>query len=194
MYRHEKTYSANALKRIPVPIEDIRKLQFFIKEGQNTAITEPSDPKRQGALWHSLEEMLSAHPCVYVDFNDVNTICDLTEKIIEECRKMFSVYGIDMNITEADCSDDYHGLNKALKILQETAERLGADVFFVLRNYTYVLKIDEGERIQAHMRSVLQHQDNVVCIFTGRDKQQLNKIFMNPAAPFFRFVRIVGLR
>ena len=168
-------------------------MQFLIEEGQSIAIVEPSDPKRQNALWHSLEEMLSAHPYIYVDFDDVNTICDLTEKITEACKKTVSLYNIDMDIAEADCSDDYYGLDKALKMPQEIAERLGRNVCFVLRNYTHILMISDSKQIQAHMRSVLQHQDNVVCVFTGGDRQQLNRIFMTPDAPFFRFVMIVDI-
>jgi len=174
--------------------KQLRELQIYVEIGQSIAIIEPSDPERKEALQQFEDEILLHQPTVYIDFSRIDNICDLVKKISDQCEKIVLKYdSAKTDIFKADCTDDYYGLDKALNMLQEISEQIGKSVFFMLKNYTHVLDIKDGARMQEHMRSVLQHQQDVICIFTGKDKAQLNEIFLNSAAPFFRFATIVDM-
>lgn len=174
--------------------KQLRELQIYAEIGQNIAIVEPVDPEKKEILRQFEKEILLVQPTIYIDFNKIDNICDLTKNILEQCERIVLNYDlVNIDIAKVDCADDYYGLDKALNMLQEISEQIGKSVFFMLKNYTHVLKIKDGERIQEHMRSILQHQQNVLCIFAGKEKQSLNKIFMNPAAPFFRFAKIIDM-
>ena len=174
--------------------KQLREFQIYVEMEQNIAIAEPSDPEKKEILKQFEEEILLVQPTIYIDFDKIDNICDLTKKILEQCESIVLKYdSVKIDIVKVDCTDNYYGLDKALNILQEISEQIGKNVFFILKNYTHILEIKDAERIQEHMRSVLQHQENVLCIFTGREKQLLNKIFMSPTAPFFRFVKIMDM-
>jgi hypothetical protein len=173
--------------------KQLRELQIYAEIGQNIAIVEPVGPEKKEILRQFEEETFLVQ--LTIDFDKIDNICDLTKKILEQCESIVSIdEPVNADIVKADCTDDYYGLDKALNMLQGISEQIGKSVFFILKNYTHVLKIKDGERIQEHMRSVLQHQENVLCIFTGKEKALLNEIFMNPVAPFFRFVKIIDMR
>jgi len=174
--------------------KQLRELQIYAEIGQNIAIVEPVDPEKKEILKQFEKEILLVQPTIYIDFNKIDNICDLTKRILEQCEAIVSVDNpVNLDISKVDCADDYYGLDKALNMLQKISEQLGKSIFFMLKNYTCVLKIKDGQRIQEHMRSVLQHQKDVLCIFTGTDKEKINEIFLNPAAAFFRFAKIIDM-
>ena len=168
----------------------LKKLQTYIETGQSIAVVEPSDHETKQEMERFIGKTALEYPTVYVDFNTIEDSCDLAKTIFGQCKKIIR----ERDIAEPDCVNSYHALDSALNLLEEAAEQSDENVCFVLRNYTNVLKIDDGRRIQEHMRAVLQHQHNVCCVFTGTNKALVNEIFMKPDAPFFRFARIADLR
>ena len=168
------------------------KLQIYFQMGQSIAIVNPMDPRKKEIIKLFEDEVLSARDTIYVDFNEVKISCDLAKIIVEQCVKIVSKYNdIEINISDIDYKDDYRCLDRTLNLSEEIAKQINKHVVFIAKNYTHVLNLDEGKRIQEHMRAIFQHQYNVKTIFTGESKEALNKIFMNSSAPFFRFVEII---
>ena len=171
-----------------------RELQIYFDMGQNIAIVEPVKLEKKEIIKQFKEKILSEQETVYIDFSQIDNICDLAKNILGQCESIVLTYKlVKINITKVDCTDDYYVLDKALNMLQEVSEQISKDIVFILKNYTNVLKIKDGKRMQEHMRSVLQHQENILCVFIGENKELLNEIFMNPSAPFFRFVKMIDI-
>jgi len=168
------------------------KLQIYFEIGQSIAIVNPTDLRKKEIVRLFEKEILEEWDTVYVDFNKVGKPCDLARIIAKQCVEIVSKYkDVELNIENIDYEDDYHCLNRTLNLSDEIAKQINKHVIFIAKNYTHVLSLDEGERIQEHMRAIFQHQYNVKTIFTRESKEALNKIFMNSSAPFFRFAEII---
>jgi len=168
------------------------KLQIYLETGQSIAIVNPIELRKKEIVKLFEKEVLKEWDTVYVDFNKVEKSCDLARIITRQCVKIISKYkDIEINIDGIDYEDDYRCLDRTLNLSEEIAKQINKHVVFIAKNYTNVLRLNEGKRIQEHMRSIFQHQYNVKTIFTGESKEALNTIFMNPSAPFFRFAQII---
>ena len=168
------------------------KLQIYFEMGQSIAIVNPMDPRKKEIVKLFEEEVLSEWDAIYVDFSEVKKPCDLAKIIEEQSTRIVSKYNdIEIDIANIDYEDDYHCLDRTLNLSEEIAKQMNKHVVFIAQNYTHVLNLSDGERMQEHMRSIFQHQYNVKTIFTGESKESLNKIFMNSSAPFFRFAEII---
>ncbi|SFV56001.1 hypothetical protein MNB_SV-3-157 [hydrothermal vent metagenome] len=168
------------------------KLQIYFEMGQSIAIVNPMDLRKKEIVNFFEKEVIEEWDTVYVDFNEVEKPCDLARIIAEQCVEIISKYkDVKINIAEIDYEDDYHCLDRTLNLSEKIAKQINKHVVFIAKNYTNVLSLDEGKRMQEHMRAIFQHQYNVKTIFTGESKEALNKIFMNSSAPFFRFAEII---
>jgi len=168
------------------------KLQIYFQMGQSIAIVNPMDPRKKEIIKLFEDEVLSEWDTIYVDFNEVKKPCDLAKMIVEQSMGIISKYNdIEIDIENIDYKDDYRCLDRTLNLSEEIAKQMNKHVLFIAKNYTHVLSLDAGKRIQEHMRSIFQHQYNVKNIFTGESKEAFNKIFMNSSAPFFRFAEII---
>ncbi len=180
-----------------VPIDKLsQRINIYIEMGQSIAIVDPIDPKDNEAL-HTIEkELLASHDSIYIDFKKIHSICSLAKEITQQCRKLVARYkDADMEIADPDYSDDYRCLNDALKNPQEISTRLGEErnILFYCRDFTRLLSLDAGKQMQEQMRSIMQHQSNVIFVSKGGDKGENNALFLNPRAPFFRYAEIIEI-
>ena len=178
-----------------IPIDKLlQRINIYIEMGQSIAIVDPVDPKDHEAL-HTIEKaLLASHDSIYIDFKKIHSICNLAKEIIQQCRKLVDGYeDMDIEITDPDYSDGYHCLNDALKKPQEIGAQLGEEkrILFYCRDFTQLLSLDVGKQIQEQMRSIMQHQSNVILVSRGGDKKENNALFLNPRAPFFRYVGMI---
>jgi len=178
-----------------VPIEKLsQRIELYIEMGQSIAIVDPLDPKDNEVL-HTIEKtLLASYDSIYIDFKKISSTCTLSKEIIQQCRKLVARYeGLDIEIEDSDYSDDYYCLNDALKKPQEISTRLGKEksILFYCRDFTHLLSLDAGKQIQEHMRAVMQYQQNIILVSRGGDKKENNALFLNPNAPFFRYVGII---
>ena len=168
------------------------KLQIYFEMGQSIAIVNPVDSRKKEIIKFFENEVLSEWDTIYVDFNEVKKPCDLAKMIVEQSMGIVAKYNdIEIDIENIDYKDDYRCLDRTLNLSEEIAKQINKHVVFIAKNYTHVLSLDEGKRIQEHMRAIFQHQYSVKTIFTGESKEALNKIFMKSSAPFFRFAEII---
>ena len=169
-----------------------KKLQIYFEMGQSIAIINPIDAHTKRIVQFFEKEILKSSDVIYVDFNAIKEPCDLAKIILKQCKKIMSKYPyISIDTSTINYSSDYQCLDRTLNLSQEIAEQINKDITFISKNYTNVLILEEGKRIQKHMRSIFQRQHNVYCIFTGDNQDSLNKIFMDSSAPFLRFAEII---
>jgi len=112
----------------------LRELQIYVEIGQNIVIIEPVDPEKKEILRQFEKEILLVQPTIYIDFNKIDNICDLTKNILEQCERIVLNYDlVNIDIAKVDCADDYYGLDKALKMLQEISELIDKNIFLFLK-------------------------------------------------------------
>jgi len=168
-----------------------RKLSIYLDMGQSIAIVDAADEEHKEIITSFQNDVVNSQETVYIDFKTVSSPCSLAKKIVNQCLNIISgnrKMGISED-TDMDY-DDYYYLEKVLLLLQRASEEISKNIVFICDNFTEILGLEKGKQMQEYMRSVFQHQD-ICFIFRCSSRLELNKIFMDPSAPFFRFASII---
>ncbi len=184
------------------------------KSGQNITIYSPRRYGKSSLIMESFLRLGEDIPTVYVDFNRVNSVSDLADRVVSgtagsvfssfekgismvkdtllSLRPSFTPHengsvsvSLDMVKTERD-------LEKALHFPQIMAEKKDIKIVVAMDEFQRI-NILNGNRLERLLRSVIQEQDRVTYIFSGSQVNMLREIFENGDRPFFQSTKVMKL-
>jgi len=157
-----------------------KKLDIYLLEFHQSSIllSDDSSDHRQfleNYCWH----LKTSQKVAYIDFSETSTIEELAEVFRKQYTMLFD------NIPEYYNNEEPIELNRAVELFSEINE--DEPIYIWMDNFTLVDGWRDSEIVYQILRSIFQHQQNVVHIFVSINTKTCHQIFSNYDNPFFRF-------
>jgi len=163
----------------------IEKVGIYLDMNQSIVLTMDDPGHISTIIDAAIKDKKDTHRAIKIDMLKMSTLKDIADSIMDQTNTFLDQ---GQNIEEFyDKNDDYKYLCYALELPEEVAKTINFKIIFIIDELEHVASFETDIKIQEIMRSVFQHQHNVVHIFTGTSKTLMRNVFHDRHAPFFRF-------
>jgi len=187
-----------------------RMLEEFIRSRQNVLV---QGERRTGktSLIHETAGKMGSN-VIYVDFLESRSVHDVVRRLVSGLVTLDSKAGILGRVLGAIAHlrptfsvDPITGnpalsLDSAVKVRPETVEGIldayeeigaGTGMTVIFDEFQDILKLEDSGPVLAVMRGKIQFQQEVVYIFAGSVRNEMNGIFTDPESPFFKSAAVI---
>lgn len=183
-----------------------RQLQQYARDGQNLVIQGERRIGKTSLVKHSIGEM-SDMKMLYIDLYAIRSLADLCHRVmigiaavaddfsflkkaISFVTSLRPAITLDAQTGTPTISVDTHAANEPQSLQQvlNAIEKLATDdrLCVVFDEFQDILKVEDGEKILAEMRSRIQFQADIPYFFMGSLRNEMIHIFSSPDSPFFK--------
>ncbi len=168
----------------------IRKIGIYLDMGQGIVLTRDSQKDVDRIIDAAVEGKMDAHKIIKIDMLKMTTLQDISDSIVYQINTFLNEH--DKVEEFYDKKDDYGYLCHALELPEKISKTINTKMIFIINELEYAANFDTDFKILEIMRSIFQHQHNVIYVFTGTSKTLIRNVFHDRHAPFFRFATEVG--
>lgn len=197
---------------------ETKRLQTCFRAGRNVTLIAQRKIGKTGLMQHVFYLMKKDRKttCIYVDIMKSQNLQDfvnelakaivgkldskstaLVKKILEvlsSFRPQLSydvLTGVpDVTLTLQNQKDVMHSLDKIFNYLKEESKK--EKVIVAIDEFQQILEYPE-KNTEAHLRSFIQHMNNVRFIFSGSKKHMMIKMFSDASRPFYQSTETLSL-
>ena len=183
-----------------------KELQRFVRDGQNIVIQGERRIGKTSLVKKAVGDM-RGFKMLYVDLFAVRSVADICHRVmvgitalsgeLSFLKKALSfvtnlrpTLSVDVLTGSPTISVDMRAANEpqSLQIVLTAIERLARDhkLCVVFDEFQDILKIEDGAKILAEMRSRIQFQADIPYFFMGSLRNEMMSIFASPDSPFFK--------
>lgn len=159
------------LRQLDIYLTDFHQSIIMIGDGSHLHRTFINDYRIQFALTRKV---------AYIDFNQIVNIRDLAECFFEQYSLLFGTAP-----KYYDPSNDQALLDFSIQLFSDIDD--GEYTYIWLDNFTEVIQWDNADNVYRILRSIFQHQEKVVHVFTSHNSKDVHSIFSDYDNPFFHF-------
>lgn len=182
------------------------QLAEYVRSGQNLVIQGERRMGKSSLVTETLAHM-KGWRCLYADFMDVRTTADVCNQLADALARFESdgslfkrtlsllahlrptvtvdeMTGLPTISVDARVADGPASVTTALNALSEQVK--SGKVCVVFDEFQDILKIKEGVRILALMRSRIQFLSDTPFVFLGSARNDMLDIFLSPNSPFYK--------
>lgn len=116
----------------------------------------------------------------YINFNQIESIRSLAECFLEQYSLLFGTAP-----TYYDPSNELGLLDFSVELFSNINDE--EYTYIWLENFTEVRQWEDADNVYRILRSIFQHQEKVVHVFTSHNIKEVHNIFSDYDNPFFRF-------
>lgn len=183
-----------------------QQLQQHARDGQNLVIQGERRIGKTSLVKRAIGDM-SDMKLLYIDLYAIRSLSDLCHRVMSGVaavtddfpflKKAISFVSslrptitIDAQTGTPTVSVDTRAANEpqSLQLVLNAIENLAAEykLCVIFDEFQDILKVEEGEKILAEMRSRIQFQANIPYFFMGSLRNDMIRIFSSPESPFFK--------
>lgn len=192
-----------------------QETQILLKNIENNLSTTLISLRRigkTGLVKHVLAQLPKDTIPVYVDILPTECLNDFTEKLTTAIMNAIppkhktgkKIMEFIQTLRPTISFDPLSGLPQVeFKNQQENSKENINSIFSFLEklNQKIVVVVDEFQQIMnypekntdSYLRSIMQHLNHIVFVFTGSHQHLMNNLFNNPAKPFYRSTQLLSL-
>jgi len=168
----------------------IRKIDIYLDMGQSIVLTMDSQKDVDRIIDEAIEEKMDAYKIIKIDMLKITTLQEISDSIVNQINTFLNQ---QEKVEEFyDKKDDYGYLCHALELPEKISKTINAKMIFIINELEHAVDFDTDFKVLEIMRSIFQHQHNVIHVFTGTSKTLMKNVFHDRRAPFFRFATEVG--
>lgn len=179
---------------------------------QSTVLISARRIGKTGLIKHVLNQLPSGYQGIYVDILSTENLKEfldaLTTSIIssipEKGKFGNKIWSVIKSLRPTINYDPLSGSPQvSFDFKPKESEIHLSTIFSVIESQKekFVIAIDEFQQIleypekktESYLRSIIQHLNNVVFIFSGSNQHLMNKIFSTPSSPFYRSTAFLHL-
>ncbi len=184
--------------------EEIEQLYANVSNGINTVVYSPRRIGKTAMIMHFFHQLEESREfdTLYVDLFATKNLEDLINKLAREILNKYykknilegikmALRGLQANVSFSDDGIPQLSIGVGRGETQNTLEKLFA--YIENRRKPVVLAFDEfqeiakyPERADASLRTIIQHLNNVRCIYSGSTMHMLTEMFFSPSKPFYQ--------
>jgi AAA+ ATPase superfamily predicted ATPase len=193
--------------------EELGLIMECVRSAQNVTLYSPRRYGKSSLILECFRRMRNECIPVYIDFNRINSISDLAERIIEDTARAayskvelfvkemkealkslrpevaFTDEGITVKLRSFEVDRD---LEEALRFPQNVAKKKRKRVAVAMDEFQRNAYLD-GDIVERLMRSEIQLHNEVSYIFSGSKVSMLREMFEDGDRPFFRTTKLVPI-
>jgi len=182
------------------------QLAEYVRSGQNLVIQGERRMGKSSLVTETLSHM-KGWRCFYADFMDVRTTADVCNQLVDALSRFESdgsffkrtlsllshlrptvtvdeMTGLPTISVDARAAESPTSVTTALNALFEQVR--GKKTCVVFDEFQDILKVKDGSRILALMRSRIQFLADTPFVFLGSARNNMLDIFLSPKSPFFK--------
>lgn len=186
--------------------EQEKQLRDNAASGQNVVVFGARRMGKTSLIQHAIKGM-RGWKLIYIDLYCIKTMADFCARVMKGVAKatdemsflkkalsfatrLRPVLAIDPKDGSTTISVDARAAAEpdSLSAVMGAIEKLAktGKVCVVFDEFQYILKLENGDRILAEMRSTIQFQQDTPYIFSGSIRSDMMQIFNDPDSPFFK--------
>lgn len=192
-----------------------KETQILLKNIENNLSTSLIALRRigkTGLVKHVLAQLPKDTISVYVDILPTECLNDFTEKlttaimnaippkhktakkILEFIQTLRPTINFDplSGLPQVGFGNQYKESKETINSIFNFLEKLNQKIVIVIDEFQQITNYPE-ENTDAYLRSIMQHLNHIVFIFTGSHQGLMNKLFNNPSKPFYRSTQLLSL-
>lgn len=189
------------------------QIRRYAEEGQNIVV---EGERRMGktSLVRKAVLGLKGERLLYIDFYSIRTMEDFCRRVmvgisrvtermsflkraVQLAYRLRPVISLDAITGAPTISVDARAAEEpgSLDVVMETIRKLaeGGKLCVVFDEFQDVLKLENGTRILAEMRSTIQFQPDTPYFFLGSVRNEMLRIFTDPDSPFFKSAAVFSI-
>jgi len=187
-----------------------RMLGEFIRSRQNVLVQGERRTGKTSLISETARKMGSR--VIYVDFLGSRSVHDVVRRLVRGLVSLDSkagildrVLGAIAHLRPSFSVDPITGnpalsLDAAVKVRPETVEGIldafeeigaGKGLSVVFDEFQDILKLEDSAQVLAIMRGKIQFQQEIIYIFAGSVRNEMDGIFTDPDSPFFKSAAVI---
>ena len=188
--------------------EQVEELQGHLRSGQNVVLFGERRVGKTSLAKEAYRALGKNYDLVIIDINNIKSTQELVEVMGASCAMLTglsrpkemarsllgtvkgAVPTIPMPRPDGSLSApfEFTGPNYQVDDIFNAIARSHKErpLVVLFDEFQGILGCEDTERVQALLRSFIQHQPDVPYIFAGSIRSEMYKIFMDPGAPFFK--------
>jgi len=167
----------------------VKKISIYFEMGQSVVIVQNTQYDLDEVIYSVISKNNDLYAFIKIDMQSLINHRTLSESIVKQVNNFLD----DQDQLEDfyDKEDDYHFLSYALKMPELIAKNINKKIVFIINDLEAAYKLDTDIKTMDIMRSIFQHQNNVIHMFTSTNRSIEDNVFCNSTNPFFRFADII---
>ncbi|MFC2089334.1 ATP-binding protein [Bacteroidota bacterium] len=185
-----------------------------IRNNQDITLFGPRRFGKSALIHHVFHKLHKEYVCVYADIWGTSSTEEFTKELVngiisskvfakqKTSNKLFDLLkslgasfsiGLDglpsVDIIYNDRNQQFKSLEEVFKFLNQ----LNIPILFAIDEFQEIKKYDNEIPFEGKLRSLTQHSNNIVFLYSGSEHHLLNEIFTKYSMPFYQSTRMVSI-